>query len=563
MATLALALSSAFQLAAPLVLRRAVDGLTAAEGPRRLAGQALLFAGLAGLQACCKFFSRRGFLGEARGIEYELRRAYFGHLIRLPPERIEGERRGDLLSRAVTDLQDVRLFLGVGLLNFVQTFLLLAAAAGFLWRLHPGLTLAALAPFPAVTLLVGRMSPRLHRRYLAANRRAGELTSLVQEGLSALRHVRAYGREDWQAARFAEASRAVREAEGDVARLSGTLFPGVALLAGLGQVVVLAFGGALVARGELTLGGFVAFNAYLALLVWPMVALGWTLGLVQRGAAGFERLQEVLSWPPEPDGRLALPAAPASGGTCLEARGVSFQHAGARSPVLSDFSLALPEGGVWGLVGATGCGKSTAVALLARLRRPERGLVLAHGRDAAGLAGASLRRHVAVVPQEGFLFSATLAENVLLGRARDEERLAGALEAAGLSEEVSSFPQGWETPVGEGGVTLSGGQRQRVAIARALYGGPGCLLLDAAFSHLDAATARRVLAALRRRAAGLTLLVVSHRGADLEEADGVFFLEGGRVAAQGRHVDLLERVPGYRRLYREEELLAELREAGP
>jgi ATP-binding cassette subfamily B protein len=536
-----------------------VDGIRAHGSSSRLALQALLFVSLAALQAAFKVQSRRSFLGEARAVEYDLRRAYFRRLLRLPLGRLEAGRKGDFVSRAITDLQDVRLFLGAGALNFLQTLILLVAAAGFLWRLHPGLTLAALAPFPIVSCLVGWASPRLHRRYLDSNRRAGELSALVQEALAGMRLVRAYGREQWQGARFEAASEAQRGAEAAVARLSGLLFPAVGFVASLGQVVVLGFGGVLVARGELTLGSFVAFNAYLAMLMWPMVALGWTLSLVQRGSAAFGRVWEVLSWSPDTDGTSALPPPDT---VCLEARELRFGYGGARPEVLQGLDLALPEGQCWGLVGATGSGKSTLVALLGRLRAAVGGQVLAHGLDAWAVRSESLRRHLAVVPQEGFFFSETIAANVLVGRPSDEERLALVLRVSGLAEEVASFPEGVETPVGEAGVTLSGGQRQRLAIARALYGEPGCLVLDAALSNLDAVTARRVLGGVRRAFPGLTLLVVSHRGADLEDADGVFFLQDGRIAAVGRHEELLVRVPEYLRLYREEELRRELGEGG-
>ncbi|MBI5444168.1 MAG: ABC transporter ATP-binding protein [Deltaproteobacteria bacterium] len=553
----ALVLASAFQLATPLALRRAVDSLNGPSPGALLARYSALFLTLALLQAVFKFFSRQAFLGEGRHVEHDLRRDYFSRLLRLPAAQIENAKKGDLVSRAMTDLQDIRMFLGAGVMNFFQTVLLLAVAIVLLWRIHPGLTVLSLAPFPLLSWLVRRQFPRLHRRYLASNRAAGAMAGLAQEALSGVRILRAYHREAWAWERFEAASLAVRRAEAQVVRAWAVLFPAVGFLAGLGQVVLLAVGGHLVLTERLSLGSFVAFNAYLAMLLWPMVALGWTLGLVQRGGAALERLQEVLGAPGEPDGDERLPA---EGGAAFAARSVRFSYDGA-APVLSGADLSLEEGSYCGVVGPTGSGKSTLVGLLARLRRAGSGEILVRGVPLERLASGELRRYLAVVPQDDFFFSDTLAANVLLGRPLDAERLAWALRVADLSDQVAGFHRGARTLVGEGGVTLSGGQRQRLSIARAVYGLPKALFLDAALSSLDAETARRVLAGVRRELPGVTLLVVSHRGSEVDEADRVHFLLGGAVAAEGRHSELLSRVPEYLRLYREEELRRELREA--
>ncbi|MEW6487814.1 MAG: ABC transporter ATP-binding protein [Thermodesulfobacteriota bacterium] len=550
-------MASAFQLAAPWVLRDAIDALQAPEGAALLTRYALVLVALAACQGVFKFASRRLFLGGARRVEHDLRGTYFANLIRLPASRLEAGRRGDFVSRATHDLQDVRLFLGAGALNFLQTLILLASATALLWRIHPLLTAVALVPFPVVSVLVRRYSPRLHRRYLAANERQGDLSALVQEALAGIRVVRAYHREAWQETRFDEANRAVRDAQARVVRTWSLLFPLVGVLAGLGQIAVLGLGGAWVARGTLSLGDFVAFNAYLAMLTWPMVALGWTLSLVQRGAAALDRLREVLEWPHDPPGdRRPEPGR----GPCLAARGVCFAHEGTRSQVLRGVDLELPQGGFRGLVGATGSGKSTLVGLLARLRRPVRGSIALHGVPLDAVDAGVLRSHMALVPQEDFFFADTVAANVCLGRPRQAERLAWALEAAGLAAEVAAMPRGPDSLVGEGGITLSGGQRQRLAIARALYGRPQCLLLDCALSSLDTETARRVLSGIRRALPEAALLVVSHRGSEVDDAEEVWFLRDGTVAARGRHRELLQSCPEYLRLYREEELRRELGE---
>jgi len=551
-------LASAFQLAAPLVLRDAIDSLRTPAGLALLVRYTVLFVALASGQALFKFASRRFFLGSARRVEHDLRGAYFGRLIRLPAARLETGRRGDFVSRATHDLQDIRLFLGAGALNFLQTVILLVSATVLLWRIQPVLTLVALAPFPVVSLLVRRYSPRLHRRYLKANEREGDLSALVQEALSGMRVVRAYHREAWQEARFEAANQGVRDAQARVIRTWALLFPLVGVIAGFGHIAVLGLGGTWLARGTLTLGDFVAFNTYLAMLTWPMVALGWTLSLVQRGAAALDRLREVLEWTFDAPGEL-----PAARGAApfLAAAGVHFAYEGSGSAVLAGVELEIPQGEYWGLVGATGSGKSTLVALLARLRRPTRGTVALHGVPLPQVAAAALRAQVALVPQEDFFFADSVAANVCLGRHRDGARLAWALEAAGLTEEVAALPQGADSPVGEGGVTLSGGQRQRLAIARALYGRPECLLLDSALSSLDTETARRVLAGIRGALPEAALVVVSHRGSEVDDAQGVYFLSGGRIAGQGRHRELLRTHPEYLRLYREEELRRELGEA--
>jgi ATP-binding cassette subfamily B multidrug efflux pump len=557
---LSLVLASAFQLASPLVLRRAVDALGGPSPGPLLTQYAALFVALAVLQAIMKFGSRQAFLGEARRVEHALRADYFSMLIRLPAGRVESAQKGDLVNRATQDLQDIRMFLGAGAMNFLQTILLVGVAVVLLWRIHPGLTLVSLAPFPVLSWLVRRQSPRLHRRYLEASRKAGSLAAGVQEALSAVRIVRSYHREGWQTERFEKTNLEVRNAEARVVRAWAVLFPAVGFLAGAGQVAVLGAGGYLVLVDALSIGSFVAFNFYVAMLTWPMVALGWTLGLVQRGAAALERLREVLDAPIEADGHAPVPAESA---VSIEARGVSFSYDGVAQGTLASLDLTLGAGGYWALVGSTGSGKSTLVAVLSRLRRPSAGEVRVCGVPLDDAAESELRAVLAVVPQDDFFFSATVSANILLGRPRDEGRLAWAVRVASLDGDLAAFPRGVETWVGEGGVTLSGGQRQRLSIARAIYGLPRALFLDAALSSLDAETARRVLSAVRSALPGSTLLVVSHRGSEVNGADRVFFLEKGHLIASGRHAELLERVPEYLRLYREEELRRELEEAVP
>lgn len=553
-------LASALQLTSPWVLRDAIDSLSEPGASALLARYAAILVALALGQGVFKFASRRLFLGGARRVEHDLRGAYFGRLIRLPPSRLETGRRGDFVSRATHDLQDIRLFLGAGALNFLQTLILLSSATVLLWRIHPPLTAVALLPFPIVSVLVHRYSPRLHRRYLEANERQGELSALVQEALGGVRVVRAYHRESWQEARFEAANLAVRDAQARVVRAWALLFPLVGVMAGAGHVAVLGLGGAWLARGTLSLGDFVAFNTYLAMLTWPMVALGWTLSLVQRGAAALDRLREVLEWAFGARGD----ESPAPGASpSLEAAGVHFAYEGAAAEVLADVDLELPRGAFRGLVGATGSGKSTLVGLLARLREPTRGSITLHGLSLGRVEDRILRTLVALVPQEDFFFADSVAANVCLGRHRDEGLLGWALEAAGLEEDVASMPRGADSLVGEGGITLSGGQRQRLAIARALYGRPEFLLLDSALSSLDMETARRVLSGVRRALPQAALLVVSHRGSEVDGAEEVCFLSGGRVAGRGRHRDLLDTHPGYLRLYREEELRRELQGEAP
>ncbi|MDW7709734.1 MAG: ABC transporter ATP-binding protein [Deferrisomatales bacterium] len=553
-------LGSAFQLAGPWVLRDAIDSLRDPAAAGLLARYTLVFVALAVGQGLFKFLSRRLFLGGARRVEHDLRGSYFGRLIRLPAARLQRGRRGDFVSRATHDLQDIRLFLGAGALNFLQTVILISSATVLLWRIHPLLTFVALLPFPVVSVLVHRYSPRLHRRYLKANEQQGELSAMVQEALAGVRVVRAYHREAWQQDRFEDANRAVRETQAAVVRAWALLFPMVGMVAGLGHIAVLGLGGAWLARGSLTLGDFVAFNAYLAMLTWPMVALGWTLSLVQRGAAALDRLREVLQWPFEARGnRVPLPdEAPR-----LTAHGVSFAYEESPTRVLRDVDLDLPAGSFRGLVGATGSGKSTLVGLLARLRQPDAGSILLHDVPMGQVEERALRDLVALVPQEDFFFADSVAHNVCLGRPREAAGLSWALETAGLAVEVAEMPQGADSLVGEGGITLSGGQRQRLAIARALYGRPRFLLLDSALSSLDTGTSRRVLSSIRRALPEAALLVVSHRGAEVDEAEEVAFLSGGTIVARGRHRDLLETHPGYLRLYREEELRRELAEAPP
>ncbi|MBP1633956.1 MAG: yheI 1 [Acidobacteria bacterium] len=557
----AVAATTAVSLVSPWVLKHAIDDLAAEVTRGKLGWYAALLLGLAVLSAVFRFLMRRLIIGVSRHIEYDLRNAFFAHLQRQPAAYFQSRRTGDLMSRATSDLNAVRTVVGPAIMYTTNTAILFVVALVLMASIDWRLTLMALVPLPAVSVAVRFFGQAIHRRFERIQAQLSDLSAVVQETLAGVRVVRAYRQEQAEIRRFARSNREYLERNRVLIRLQSLFFPSLSLLLGLGALLVLWLGGRAAVSGRITIGEFVAFNAYLAMLSWPMIAFGWVTNIVQRGMASWGRLLEVLDADPaiaDPP-RERLVTLPKIRGE-VEFRGLSFSFGGADA--LHDVSVRVEAGQTLALVGATGSGKSTLISLLPRLYDPPPGTVFLDGVDVRDLSLAQLRSAIGFVAQEAFLFSDSLANNIAFGSpvpaAEQMERVRWAAGIARLDKDVAGFPSGYETTVGERGITLSGGQKQRTALARALVADPRVLILDDALSAVDTFTEERILSGLRGVMRERTSIIVSHRISTVRDADLIVVLENGRVVERGTHDELVRRDGIYAGLYRKQLLEEEL-----
>ncbi len=566
-------------LVSPWILKYAVDDLHQGVTRAKLGFYAaLLFVvGLGG--GTFRFLMRRVLVGLSREIEYDIRNDFFARLQAMPVAYFHARRTGDLMSRATNDLNAVRMMVGPAVMYSVNTAIVFVIALALMLSLDARLTLIALVPLPFVSLSVKAFGSAIHRRFDRIQAQLAELSAVVQEALAGVRVVRAYRQEAFEAGRFREANLEYVERNRRLIRLQGVFYPSLTLFLGLAALLVLWQGSRAVIQGRLTLGEFVAFNGYLTMLSWPMIAFGWVTNMLQRGMAAWRRMLEVLDAVPsitDARARPALADRPVAG--AVEVRDLVFAYDG--RPVLDHVSFRAAPGETVAIVGPTGSGKSTLVNLLPRLYDPPPGTVFVDGVDVREWPLAALRRAIAVVPQEPFLFSDTIAENIALGldsaepasptgapsaaaagaRARRDPggRVRWAASVARLDKDVADLPQGYDTVVGERGITLSGGQKQRTAIARALVADPRVLILDDAFSAVDTDTEEEILSRLREAMHGRTCLLVSHRISTVRRADQILVLVGGRIVERGTHETLVARGGVYAELYRKQLLEEEL-----
>lgn len=550
-------------LASPLLIGEAIDTLRDQLSTRTLLIYAGLLVAVAGVRGLFVYYQRRVLVATSRDIELELLTRFFDHLSTQPLAFFQARQSGDLMARATNDMAAVRQVCGPAIMYGANTVFASIGSLVFMLHLHVPLTLAALASAPLVAIATRVFGKQTHILFGQVQDRFSSLSARVTEHLSGLRVIRAYAREGYEEAQFDLANREVYAANQRLIRWNSAFTPALQGLVGLGYVAVLWYGGLLVTRGELTVGQLVTFNFFLGRLIWPMIAIGWVINLLERGAASLTRLREVLETPPtivdltSAEGGLGDGAPPIRGALRFDRLSFAYSEGGRNE--LADLELDIPAGTTVALVGRTGSGKSTLLALVARLFDPPPGRLRLDGVDLRRFPLATLRAAVAMVPQETFLFSASIRDNIALGRpeASLEEVLAAA-RAAGLEPDLAGFPQGLETVVGERGITLSGGQKQRVALARALLRAPRLLLLDDCLSAVDAQTEERILANLRTAFVGRTVLLVSHRVSTARVADVIVVLEGGRILERGSHEQLIARGGLYADLARRQQLEEEL-----
>jgi len=567
-------------LAAPRVLGFAIDDLTRGVTRAKLVeyGGLLLAIGLVG--GVFRFLMRRILIGASRHIEYDMRNDFFAHLETLPLAYFQAHRTGDLMSRATNDLNAVRMMIGPSIMYSASTLLVFVVALALMLSIDARLTLASLIPLPFVSISVKVFGSAIHKRFEQIQAQLADVSAVAQEALSGVRVVRAYRQEAAEIERFRRSNEEYLARNRRLIALQGFFFPSMAFFLGLGALVVLWLGSREVIRGRITLGQFVAFNSYLTMLSWPMIAFGWVTNMLQRGMASWKRMLEVLDTPPAIADHDAVLESVASGFSRtaeirgeIEFRDLVFGYNG--TPVLDHVSARIEAGQTVALVGVTGSGKSTLINLLARLHDPPPGTVFVDGIDVRELPLSVLRGAVGFVPQEPFLFSDTVADNVAFGldaksggsgraggsggSADDRmQRIVDAAAVARLDKDVADFPNGYDTMVGERGITLSGGQKQRTALARAVVIDPRILILDDALSAVDTYTEEEILSRLREVMRQRTSIIVSHRISTVRNADVVFVLDQGRIVERGTHDELIRRGGLYAELHKKQLLEEEL-----
>ena len=558
---LTVVIANVFSLAPPYLIKEAIDALGGPGANRQIIFRyAALIVITALVGALARYAMRELLVGVSRWVEYDLRNRFFEHLLRLDAPFYGTIPTGEIMSRATNDLGAVRMVAGPAYMYLANTVIVSVLAVALMIWIDPWLTLAAMVPMlvlPPITLRFGAL---IEERFEAIQDRFGTLSTMVQENLAGVRIVKAYGQEERQIDRFHDLADDYLERNLSLARVSGVFQPLLTLFAGLAMASALLVGGRAVMNGSITIGDFIAFTLYLAMLTWPMIALGWVVNLFQRGAASMRRLNRVFD--AEPVVRDAANARdPGQIRGDLEFRNVSFRYPETEREVLRNVSFRVPAGQMLALVGATGSGKSTLASLIARLYEPTEGEILLDGIPIRRIPLARLRAAVGMVPQDAFLFSETIRENLGLGfdeadAGRAEDRIRGAARIAQLEQTIREMPAGLDTMLGERGVNLSGGQKQRATLARAIARQPRVLILDDALSAVDTHTEAEILRGLRDVLQERTSVVVSHRVSAVMGADLILVIEDGEVAESGAHEDLLKAGGVYANLLRRQ-LLAE------
>ena len=624
--------TTAVALASPLVLRDAIDDLAQGVTRAKLIEYGGLLLGIGVVGGVFRFLMRRVLIGASRHIEYNIRNDFFAHLQTLPLSYFQANRTGDLMSRATNDLNAVRMMIGPSVMYSSNTLLVFVVAIAVMLSIDARLTLLALVPLPLVSICVKKFGSAIHQRFEQIQAQLSDMSAVVQEALSGVRVVRAYRQETTELARFRTSNAEYLLRNRRLIVLQGMFFPSMSFFLGLGALVSLWVGSREVIAGRITVGQFVAFNSYLTMLSWPVIAFGWVTNMIQRGMASWKRMLQVLETEPAIQDSVALKAetthakevrlkadtpygadeshrtgqsdaeldlreasAPRSGWESrvgsirggIEIRDLVFSYGG--QPVLNHISAQIDVGQKVAIVGPTGSGKSTLVSLLARLHEPPPGTVFIDGHDVREMPLSVLRGSIGFVPQEPFLFSDTLGDNVAFGldaingsggaggagRAggADEASAGGAIQqhaaerlariqkaaaVARLDKDVADFPRGYDTLVGERGITLSGGQKQRTAIARAVVIDPAILVLDDALSAVDTYTEEEILAQLRTVMRARTSIIVSHRVSTVRDADQILVLEAGRIVERGSHDELIRLDGLYAALHRKQLLEEEL-----
>ena len=581
---LALVIYNCSKAMIPLLVGSAVDDMRRNIHAAAVWQHALEILGIAIVSAICLYLTRQIIIGASREIEFDLRNDLFAHLEKQPPSFFQRHRTGDIMARSTNDLNAVRQLLGPAIMYSANTVVFTAAALPFMLRISPRLTMFAFLPLPFASVLVQYFGARIHTRFERIQAMFSDISAQAEENFSGARLIRAFAQEEAQIEAFEESNREYIRRSLLLARLMAMLWPTLELVLGISLMLTLLVGGREVVQHRISVGEFTSYNVYMVQLTWPMIAIGWVVNLVQRGAASVVRIDQLLKEEPAiadspavstagPDQNLSLRpmrteverapvplAAPTIRGE-IEFRHLTFRY-NTGPEILHDISLRIPAGTSLAIVGPTGSGKSTLVSLIPRLQDADAGSVLVDGRPIRDYPLAALRRAIGFVPQETFLFSTTIHDNIAFGEpGATSEQVLAAARTAHIGSEILEFPQGFETIVGERGVTLSGGQKQRSAIARALLREPRILILDDALASVDTYTEEQILSGLREAMQGRTTLLIAHRASTARNADRIAVLSEGRIAEIGTHDELLVRGGYYADLFEKQSLEEEILQA--
>jgi ATP-binding cassette subfamily B protein len=574
-------ISAAFQITVPMVVRQAVDSIprfvrlhhvfdgTEAQGALylyfflALLGFGLAIVVLSGISGLFMFLMRQTVVVASRHIEYDLRNALYDHLQHLSHRFYSDTSTGDVITRATDDIEKVRRYIGPAIMYVTRSLVMVLVAASVMFYISPTLTLYALIPMPLLAVSVFFMARMVHRRSDLLQQQYSSLTSRVQEALSGIRVLKSYTREDAEAEAFEEESQHYKERNLNLALVESAWRPSFLMLVGFSTIIVVWIGGRLVAEGAITIGNIAEYIIYVNMMTWPVASLGFVITMIQRASASAARLHRIMDTEPAiADGPATDPSITSIEGS-IAFRDVRFTYADEDEPALRGISFELGADQTLAIVGRTGSGKSTLVKMIPRLLDPDAGTVEIDGRDVRSIPLDTLRQSTGYVPQDVFLFSDTVANNIAFGKldAGDDE-IEAAADEADLLDNVRDFPDGFETFVGERGITLSGGQKQRTSIARALIRDPRILVFDDALSAVDTATERNILRSLRERQGSHTLVIVSHRLSAVQEADLILVMDDGRIVERGDHESLLDQKGIYAELYQKQLLEEEIEAMG-
>ncbi len=544
----------------PLIIGHAIDDMNHGVTQAKIIHHSLRLLLVAGLSAIFLYITRQVIIGASREIEFDLRNDMFANLERQSAGYYHTHRTGDIMARTTNDLNAVRQLLGPAIMYSANCLVFTAAALPFMIHISPKLTLCAVGPLPLASVLVQSFGQRIHRRFERIQAMFSDISAKAQENFSGARLIRAFAQEDAEIASFERANQEYIGRSLHLVRLMAMLWPSLELVLGLGLMITLLVGGHEVVQHRISVGAFGAFNVYMVQLIWPMIAIGWVVNLFQRGTASVVRIDELLKQEPsivdEPE--VLAKAAPEIRGA-ISLRNLTFAYPTGGPTVLHDINLEIPAGSSLAIVGPTGSGKSTLVSLIPRLHDAPAGAILIDGLPIREYPLAQLRAAIGFVPQETFLFSDTIAQNIAFGSPdATQPEILDAATTAHIAAEILEFPLGFETRVGERGITLSGGQKQRTAIARAVIRNSPILILDDALASVDTYTEERILAGLREVMQDRTTIFISHRISTARNADQIAVLVGGRVAELGTHDELIARNGYYTALAEKQQLEEEL-----